>query len=144
MISIIEPFGEEQFEIYYQIRYDALRKPWGKPKGTEKDNTENESLHFMASENGTPLGVCRLQYNSSSEAQIRYMAVNESARGKGIGKLLIDFAEQRALKDGRNFMILQARDYAVPFYEKCGYQLKEKSFLLWDLIQHYLMEKRLD
>jgi hypothetical protein len=57
---------------------------------------------------------------------------------------MIEFAEHRALKDGRNFMILQARDYAVPFYEKSGYKLKEKTFLLWNLIQHYLMEKSLD
>jgi GNAT superfamily N-acetyltransferase len=144
MFSIIEPFGEKQFEIYYQIRYEALRKPWGKPKGSEKDDLEHESLHFMALENEIPLGVCRLQYNSDSEAQIRFMAVNEIARGKGIGKLMIEFAEHRALKDGRNFMILQARDYAVPFYEKSGYKLKEKTFLLWNLIQHYLMEKSLD
>jgi len=144
MIEIIEPSNENEFEIYYKIRYEALRQPWGKPVGSEKDDSEDSSLHFMALENGIPLGVCRLQYNDEKVAQIRFMAVNEASRGKGIGKILIDFAEKRASNDGRNLMILQARDYAIPFYEKSGYTIKEKSFLLWDLIQHYLMEKNLD
>lgn len=144
MIRIIEPNTPQEWETYFDIRFQALRAPWNKPRGTERDDTENESLHFMLLDDDIPLGVCRLQYNSSTQAQIRYMAVNELARGKGIGKLLIEFAEQRAVKDGRHLMILQARDYAIPFYEKSGYQLKEKSFLLWDLIQHYLMEKKLD
>lgn len=144
MINIIEPSTEKEFEIYYQIRYDALRKPWGKPLGSEKDDSENESLHFLAFENEIPLGVCRLQYNSEKEAQIRFLAVNEAARGKGIGKIVMEFCEKRAVEDGRNFMILQARDYAVPFYEKCGYELKEKTFNLWGIIQHYLMAKKLN
>lgn len=143
MIEIIEPSNEKEFEIYYQIRYDALRKPWGKPPGSEKDESENESLHFMAIENGIPLGVVRLQYNSPTESQVRYMAVTEATRGKGIGKLLMEHIEKRAVLDGRTFMILQARDYAVPFYEKSGYILKEKTFNLWGIIQHYLMTKKL-
>ncbi len=71
------------------------------------------------------------------------MGVSEKSRGKGIGSLLIKHAEERAKKDNRSKMILQARDYAVPFYEVNGYEIKEKTFLLWEEIQHYLMGKPL-
>lgn len=36
---------------------------------------------------------------------------------------------------------LQSRENAVEFYKSCGYDIKEKSFKLWDVIQHYLMIK---
>lgn len=87
------------------------------------------------------MGVCRIQFNDEEIAQVRFMGVSESARGEGIGRLLLMEAEKIARENGRKKIILQARDYAVKFYENCGYKIKEKTFLLWDSIQHYLMEK---
>jgi len=126
------------------LRYEILRKPWNQPLGSEKDAHENSSIHIMAcDQNNTILGVCRLQLNSSTETQVRFMAVKEDTQGLGIGKQLIAYAEQKAKQLGATNQILQAREIAVEFYTKCGYKVKEKSFLLWDEIQHYLMEKQL-
>jgi predicted GNAT family N-acyltransferase len=143
MIRIIEPSNQQEWDAYYQLRYETLRKPWNQPIGSEKDEMENESLHFFALEDDKPIGVCRLQYNDEKTAQIRFMGVDDKIRGKGIGSKLIAHAEARAKSDGRSEMILQARDYAVPFYEINGYAIRGKTFLLWDTIQHYLMEKKL-
>lgn len=144
MIRIIEPQSASEWEAYYQLRWETLREPWNQPKGTEKDQMEDISIHFFALEGETPMGVCRLQYNDENIAQVRFMGVSEKSRGKGVGSLLLKHAELRAKKDARKVMILQARDYAVPFYEVNGYKITEKTFLLWDTIQHYLMEKNLD
>jgi len=40
-------------------------------------------------------------------------------------------------------VILHARENTLPFYQHHGYTLVERSFLLFDEIQHYLMSKRL-
>lgn len=126
------------------MRYEILRKPWNQPPGSEKDTHEDSSIHIMAvDQNNTILGVCRLQFNSSTETQVRFMAVKEDTQGLGIGKQLIAYAEQKATQLGATNQILQAREIALEFYKKCGYTVKEKSFLLWDEIQHYLMEKQL-
>jgi predicted GNAT family N-acyltransferase len=126
------------------LRYEVLRKPWNQPPGSEKDNQEDTSIHIMAmDENNRVLGVCRLQFNSSAEAQLRFMGVKENTQGLGIGRKLIDYAEQRAKAEGASTMILQAREIAVDFYRKCGYTIVEKSFLMWGEIQHYLMSKEL-
>jgi len=143
MIRIIEPTDEKEREAYYQLRYETLRAPWNQPIGSEKDNMEEQSIHFFALEGEQPAGVCRLQYNDENIAQVRFMGVSEKSRGSGIGSLLLKHAEERAKSDGRKKLILQARDYAVPFYESNGYCITEKTFLLWDTIQHYLMEKKL-
>lgn len=144
MIQIIQPKGQKEFEQYYFVRWQTLREPWGQARGTEKDDKEDESIHLMAKENDSIIGVCRLQYNDENTAQVRFMGVSESARGKGVGKKLLIAAEEIALKDNRKEMILQARDYAVDFYKSGGYSIREKTFLLWDSIQHYLMEKKLN
>jgi GNAT superfamily N-acetyltransferase len=141
MIRIIEPSTSTEWDSYYQLRWETLREPWNQPKGTEKDDMEETSIHFFALECDIPFGVCRLQYNDENIAQVRFMGVSEKSRGKGVGSLLLKHAESRAKKDQRKIMILQARDYAVPFYEVNGYKMKEKTFLLWETIQHYLMEK---
>ena len=120
-----------------------MREPWNQPKGSEKDDMEETSIHFFALEGDIPLGVCRMQYNDENIAQVRFMGVSKKSRGKGLGSFLLKHAELRAKKDHRKVMILQARDYAVPFYEVNGYKITEKTFLLWETIQHYLMEKRL-
>ena len=141
MIEIIQPSTEKEYEAYYHLRWQTLREPWNQPKGTEKDDKENESIHLFAHENGIPMGVCRIQFNDNEIAQVRFMGVSESARGKGIGRLLLLEAEKITRENGRKKIILQARDYAVKFYENCGYKITEKTFLLWESIQHYLMEK---
>jgi N-acetylglutamate synthase-like GNAT family acetyltransferase len=143
-IRIIEPQTQKEFEAYYLLRYEVLRKPWNQPVGSEKDANEETSIHIMAvDENNTVLGVCRVQLNSPSEAQLRFMAVKENTQGLGIGKKLIEYAEKKAQQNDASEMILQAREIAIEFYKKCGYTIAEKSFLMWDLIQHYLMKKKL-
>lgn len=94
-------------------------------------------------QNNIVLGVCRLQFNTPAEAQLRFMGVKQDTQGLGIGKKLISFAEQKAKQKGAAKLILQAREIAVEFYKKCGYTIIEKSFLMWDEIQHYLMKKEL-
>lgn len=143
-IIFLEPQTPKEFEAYYLLRYEILRKPWNKPFGSEKDEQEDESIHMMAcDENRNILGVCRLQFNSANEAQLRYMAVKEGTQGLGIGKKLIEYAEDKAKEKCAKKMILQSREIAIGFYEKCGFKIVEKSYLMWGEIQHYLMEKEL-
>ena len=143
-VKISEPQTPMEFEVYYLLRFEVLRKPWNKPPGSEKDDMEAQCIHaFARDENNTILGVCRMQFNNSEEAQIRYMAVGEKAQGKGVGKMLILYMESKAKKAGAVKVILQSRETAVNFYAKCGYSVIEKSYLMWDQIQHYLMQKEL-
>ena len=46
-MNIIEPKSSEEFRKYYNLRYEILRKPWGQPKGSERDDGEDMSSHRM-------------------------------------------------------------------------------------------------
>ena len=114
----------------------------GHPRGTEKDDQEEVALHVMAKdERGDCVGVTRLQHTAPGEGQVRFMAVREDQQGKGVGRALMQYLEEKAKDRGIEKIVLQARENAVPFYLSLGYSLVEKSYKLWDIIQHYKMEK---
>ena len=144
-MEIIEPNTSDEFKIYYNLRYEVLRKPWLQPKGSERDEEEETSLHRMIIDepNGKAVAVGRLQFNSIEEAQIRYMAVSDDYQGMGYGSKMVNVLDDIAREKGSRKIILQSRGNAVKFYEKNGYKIIEKSYLLFDEIQHWLMEKEL-
>ena len=144
-MKIIEPISSAEFEQYYNLRYEVLRKPWLQPKGSEKDDGEKSSIHRMIIDesNGKAVAVGRLQFNTSEEAQIRYMAVSDNYQLKGYGNIIVKTLEDIALNKGIRNIILQARENALKFYWKNGYEIIEKSYLLFDEIQHWLMVKKI-
>ena len=144
-MEIIEPNTATEFKIYYNLRYEVLRKPWFQPKGSERDDGDETSLHRMIIDepNRKAVAVGRLQFNTIEEAQIRYMAVSDDYQGKGYGRTMVNALDNIALEKGSRKIILQSRENAVKFYEKNGYKIIEKSYLLFDEIQHWLMEKEL-
>jgi len=133
---------QKELEDIFALRYRILRAPWNQPADTASDELENTSLNaFIKNEQQEIVACGRLQENAGKVGQIRYMAVREDQQGKGLGKMIVDFLEIEAQKKGFVAVELQARENAVKFYESQGYQVKEKTFLLWGLIQHYLMHK---
>ena len=144
-MKIIEPNTSDEFKIYYNLRYEVLRKPWFQPKGSERDDDDATSLHRMIIDepNGKAVAVGRLQFNTIEEAQIRYMAVSDDYQGMGYGSKMVNVLDDIAREKGSRKIILQSRGNAVKFYEKNGYKIIEKSYLLFDEIQHWLMEKEL-
>ena len=142
MIRICSP-RRHQFEKYYELRWKVLRKPWNQPRGSEKDEMEEKSIHIMACDNDKIVGVARLHFNSKEEAQIRYMAVDENYRRKGIGSMLLKKLEEIAKQKNAKHIVLNARENAVEFYRKNGYVVMEKTYVLFGEIQHYKMMKKL-
>ena len=41
------PQTSEEFEQYYQLRWEILRQPWHKALGSEQDELEQQSIHRM-------------------------------------------------------------------------------------------------
>ena len=142
--KIIQPKTEDEFKAYFKLRWKLLRAPWNQPEGSEIDEIEKQCFHLMAvNESGNIIGVARLQFISETEAQIRYMAVARSHERQGVGRELINALEKHAVTTEHSMIVLDAREPAVGFYQKSGYQVLEKSYLLFDEIQHFRMSKML-
>ena len=138
---IKSPKTKEEYFKYYDLRWRILRAPWNQPKGSEQDELEGQSIHVMVVENDEVIGIGRAHFNSDEVAQLRYMAIIEDWQGKGVGKLILDELEKRVVEKGAKRIILHARDNAVKFYEKTGYNVVKESHTLFGVIPHFLMEK---
>ncbi len=125
MPVIKTPKTREEFKAYYALRYKVLREPWGHPKGTEKDDYEPISEHFMAvdEQNGELLGVVKLEEKAPGVGQFSHLAVSPTHQHKGIGKLLVEAVENRAREHGYKVIGAMARVTATAYFEKLGYHI---------------------
>jgi N-acetylglutamate synthase-like GNAT family acetyltransferase len=143
MYELKQATSKEELEAIVQLRYKILRKPWNQPIDTAADNLEEKSINAYIEVDGNVIACGRLQENENKIGQIRYMAVDDHFQGKGLGKEILKFLEQKAGELKLVAIELQARENALDFYKRNHYSIKEKSFLLWGIIQHYLMDKKL-
>ena len=146
MISVKTPRTREDFETYYDLRYRVLRKPLGQPKGTEKDDYEPISYHFMAVDEqaGEVVGVVKLYEKAPGAGQLSHMAVAEGRQGQGIGRIMVEALEAKARELGFKTVGMTARDNVTGFYEKCGYHIVERSYVLHGQVPLWWMEKDLE
>jgi predicted GNAT family N-acyltransferase len=138
------PRTAQEWQHYYDLRWRVLRCPW-QASGPEREPDEDRSIHRMlCADDGEVLAVGRLHRVDEHTGQIRFMAVAGGQERKGYGSLLLHSLETAARRIALHTLILQARENAVPFYASHGYETVEKTFLLFDEIQHYLMRKQLE
>ncbi|NQV19059.1 MAG: GNAT family N-acetyltransferase [Armatimonadetes bacterium] len=142
-IKIREPVSKEEFEQYYNLRWRILRQPWNQPFGREKDDKENQSIHIIACIDDKIVGCGRGHFNSQTEAQIRFMAVEAGFQGKGFGAKILKALENKLTEKGAKSIILNARKNAVFFYKKLGYEIVEKSHTMFGEIEHFKMKKEI-
>ncbi|MDZ4665658.1 MAG: GNAT family N-acetyltransferase [Bacteroidota bacterium] len=134
----------EEINKIIDLRYDILRKPWQQSKESASDGHEDAAHNaFVQDDKGNAIACGRLQANDATTGQIRYMAVANGMQGKGLGKLILKALEGKAKELKLKKIELQARENALEFYKANTYILKEKTHLLFDVVQHYLMVKEL-
>lgn len=142
-MEIRTPDSPAEWDAYYDLRYRILREPLGKERGSERNEGDDMGIHFALYDNNVVKAIARLDKVSPTVCQVRFVAVEKSLQGSGLGKKIMAAVEARGKSDGYQKLILHARDYALPFYEKLGYTLLGPSYKLFDVLQHYEMEKYL-
>ncbi len=142
-IKIKEPKTAQEYKEYFKLRWKILREPWAQPKGSEKDNKENESYHKIAVINNKIVGCGRGHFNSGKQAQIRYMAIHEKFRRSGIATKLLDSLERTLIDNGAEEIILKSRLSAISLYLNNGYKIFKKGDLLFGEIEHFWMKKKI-
>jgi len=125
-----------------QIRMDILRKPLGLNFTPEELEKEKEEVLIGAFEDERILGCCMLIKQEPGTVRLRQMAVMNNLQGKGIGRALMNFAENIARDLGYKKLVMHARKTATGFYEKQGYRISGEEFTEVT-IPHYVMEKTL-
>lgn len=124
------------------LRYNVLRKPLGLSFSLEDLEKEKEDVLMGCFDEEKLEGCCLLTPVEEKALRLRQMAVADGLQGKGIGRVLMNFAENIARDMGNNKIKMHARKSAIGFYEKLGYKICSDEFEEV-LIPHYVMEKEL-
>ncbi len=134
--------GSNEYRQMIKLRDEMLRKPLGLGFTDEEIEEEKDNMLIGAFEEDDMLGCCMLVEENPSMVRLRQMAVLNDLQGKGIGRALMNFAENLARDRGYKILSMHARKNAVGFYEKMGYKIAGTEFTEIT-IPHYVMEKQL-
>ena len=124
------------------MRNEILRKPLGLNFSNDELENEKDEILIGAFEEEKMLGCCMLIKMNNKTVRLRQMAVMNNLRGKGIGRALMNFAENIARDLGYRTITMHARKTAIGFYEKLGYGVVGEEFYEVT-IPHFEMQKEL-
>jgi predicted GNAT family N-acyltransferase len=134
--------GSKDYREMVELRNNILRKPLGLGFTDEELAAEKDDILLGCYDDDKLEACCMLTKTGPKTVRLRQMAVGSGLQGKGIGRVLMSFAENIARDHGFKRLTMHARKSAVGFYEKNGYKVCSDEFLEVT-IPHYVMEKEL-
>ena len=140
-LKIIE-FGSPSYQKMVELRFQILRNPLGLTFDQANLDKEKEDILIGFFEDEALEGCCILTPDNKTNIRLRQMAVVSGLQGKGIGRMIMNFAENVARDRGYKVLHMHARKSAAAFYEKLGYQIIGDEFEEVT-IPHYEMQKNL-
>lgn len=140
-LKIID-YGTADYNKMLEVRYEILRKPLGLTFSEAELEKEKEDILIGCFEDDELEGCCILSKQDNHTIRLRQMAVSKVLQGKGIGRVLMIFAENIARDKGFKLLTMHARNNAIGFYKKLGYEIVGNEFIEVT-IPHYLMQKTL-
>ena len=166
--------GEVAPEAYYATRYAVLRAPLGRPLGSERLPDDDHALHVWVEVDGAVVAVARGHliegdgaaadhsgpgaaqipaFSPLSETavdlrpamQVRQMGVLEPWRGTGLGALALDRLLHASVQVwGARTGWLQAREAAIGFYARMGWEAFDAPYVIDGVGPHRSMWRSLD
>lgn len=126
----------------WELRDAVLRRPLG--QSLHNDDTSRDHLErlFVAEENsGRVIACVMLRPLPGAAFKLRQMAVAPEAQGTGVGRALVQVAEESVFGEGATRIEMNARAVVLPFYEKLGYTIEGDGFIEVG-IPHFFMQKK--
>lgn len=110
----------DDLETCLKLRHDVFTLEQHVSTEEEVDGKDAEAIHFLATQEGVPVGTARVLV-VDGKAKIGRVCVMKSARGTGQGKALVRAAVDWARDAGLRSAVLGAQLSALEFYEAMGF-----------------------
>lgn len=130
----------EDYQQTLELRDRLLRAPLGLSFDADDVAAEKGQLHFAMLDGKNVIACVVAVPINQGRVKLRQMAVQEDLQGSGVGRSLVEQVESVLVDRGFKTVELHARDIAVGFYEKLGYQTVGDPFEEVS-IPHYKMVK---
>ncbi|MEX0741116.1 MAG: GNAT family N-acetyltransferase [Pseudohongiella sp.] len=136
-------FESEAYERAWQLRQTVLREPLGLTLEPGERASEAEQRHFGLFTDDLELAGCiSVVPMPDGTAKLRQMSVNPRMQGIGLGRTLLANVEILLAAQGFHRLYMHARNSAIGFYQKLGYQTEGDPFVEVT-IPHIRMSKSL-
>jgi GNAT superfamily N-acetyltransferase len=129
------------------VRHPVLRP--GRPieschfDGDDMPTTSHFGL-FLENQLAGVISVFKIQnklFSEENQYQIRGMAVLSEFQKKGFGEALLEYCENEIRLKSGDLIWFNAREIALGFYEKSGYEILGDPFEIPDVGPHYILFK---
>lgn len=132
-----------EYQELLDIRNKVLRLPLGLNIRDDDLSDDDKCLHLAYfDELGKIVGGLQIKKINNHTFQIRQMAVLPEFQQKGVGSALIKAAEEFIKQEGSKQILIEAREYAIPFYSKHGYEVSGNRYFKINL-PHFKMVKKI-
>lgn len=150
-LEFSEPTTEAEWDEYYRIRYERLRKPLGLPPESVRDDPlEPSSVHRVIKVDGRVVAaacwiVGMRQEDGRRIIYIRWrqLATEPEFEGRGIGRISMAYREKYARSIGATELVANPRVENVAWFKRHGWVVVGEGVKLYDQVESLSMIKRL-
>jgi predicted GNAT family N-acyltransferase len=140
--TLRRPRDEEELAAALALRIEVFCGEQGVTFEGDRDGLDDEAVHLVAVEGDEVVGTCRLLIEPGGTARFGRLCVRPSARGTGVGGLLLAEAEREARAAGARRIGMHAQTDALSLYRRAGFRPYGERFDE-EGIEHLGMEKDL-
>ena len=142
MIRVKKVENDTELQETFKIREVVFVVEQECPQEEEFDEFDDHSTHFIAYQEGSPVGCCRYR-NTEKGIKLERFAVLKEYRGKGVGKRLVQTALgniEASQPSAGTLLYLHAQIPAMALYTRFGFHSVGEKFQEAGL-DHYEMRK---
>ena len=132
--------GTPEYLEAVRLREEILRKPFGLTFLPIELEKEKEHIQIIGLNEDEVVATAVL-VPEGSECKMQRVVVKSELQDSGVGSHMMQFCEDQAMLRGFTSIYCHARDAAVSFYLKNGYEA-QGDYFEEDTIQHLTMRKR--
>lgn len=126
-VKIVETPIEKEHA--FDVRRKVFVDEQGVPMHIEMDEFDDSAVHFVGYNLEQPITAARIREIESGIGKIERVCVLPEFRGQHVGVLMMNEMESYARTAGLFTLKLNSQSYAIPFYEKLGYEVSSPEFM---------------
>ncbi len=128
-VEIWEAVVSGDRDLCYRIRTQVFCNEQRVSPEIEFDGLDDACRHYLARRQSVAIGTARARPLESGVVKVERVAVLESWRRQGVGRMLMERLLADARRDGFVQAVLNSQRQAAPFYEELGFRQDGEEFL---------------
>ncbi|MBI3035577.1 GNAT family N-acetyltransferase [Candidatus Woesearchaeota archaeon] len=115
--------NKKELMMVFKIRKIVFIKEQNVSKNIERDEFDKTAKHFALYYKNRPVGCARIRF-INRKAKLERIAVLKEYRGKGFGKIIVDYLIKYCKKKKMKKIFMNAQYYLKDYYKKLGFKPK--------------------